>query len=171
MMKRVNPLKKWNEEALNYIAKLKSKVSHIKLSTFVRALKVIKSDDNVIRDVLDIKVLLNQIDDEIRFIYKNLTVSNRISKIEKSAINVKAKDAILLAIKLYKTDLLNCCKLSYYKDGKIYRKYIRKDKDGIVYRNINRLYELRERRGSYILEYIYSIYKELPSILRRERGE
>ena len=166
MMKRVNPLKKWNEEALNYIAKLKSKVS-----TFVRALKVIKSDDNVIKDVLDIKVLLNQIDDEIRFIYKNLTVSNRISKIEKSVINVKAKDAILLAIKLYKTDLLNCCKLSYYKDGKIYRKYIRKDKDGIVYRNINRLYELRERRGSYILEYIYSIYKELPSILRRERGE
>ena len=52
-----------------------------------------------------------------------------------------------------------------------FQKYMKKDKDGVVYRNINRLYELRERRGTYILEYVYSIYKELPRILRFERGE
>lgn len=170
-MKKSNPLHKWNDEALNYIAKLKSKVSHIKLSNLTKAFKLIRRDDNMVDGVLDIMRILNQIDSDISKIYKNLTIANNISKIDESRINMKAKDAILLSIKLYKCELIKCCKLSYFKDGKIYHRYIRKDKDGVVYRNINRLYELRERRGNYLLEFIYSVYKELPRILRYERGE
>lgn len=170
-MKKSNPLHRWNDEALNYIAKLKSKVSHIKLSNFTKAFKLIRRDDNMVDDVLDIIEVLKQIDSEISNIYKNLTINNNISKINESRINMKAKDVILLSIKLYKRDLMKCCKLSYFKDGKIYHRYAKKDRDGVVYRNINRLYELRERRGNYLLEFIYSIYKELPRILRYERGE
>lgn len=171
IMRKSNQLKKWNDEALNYIAKLKSKLSHIKLSNFVRAYKFINKEENMLNDIFDITSMINRIDNEITFIYKNLTTNNKISKLEKTTTDMSAKDAIRLAIKLYKVDLKKACNLSYYKDGKTYLKYMKKDKDGVVYRNINRLYELRERRGTYILEYVYSIYKELPRILRFERGE
>ena len=159
-----------NAEVKNFISDLKYKLSFIDEKKVVKCKQQVRTVKTPIQVPFDVVTYENIMVNRIKTISNTITKEHKEMDVKKEPKSIPISDVVgWLEIMLRnKKKYLNP---SFYINYRKYGRYRRKDKDGLVKKNFHKVYSLQKELVTTEIDYIITIYKMLPKILKIARGE
>lgn len=163
-------IKNQNNDVRMFIFSMKKKVSLIKINKIRKVKKYSKGIKTEIEVPFDIITYSSIMKTKISVRQRELEIPHKEVKVNKEPISISINDIISWFEIMY-NKVKKSLTPSFFIDYKKYKKYRKKDTDKIILNNFEDIYSLQKELIETEVNYMISLYKMLPKILKIIREE